>query len=83
MNERIKQLAIENCSQMEWDGPHLPIESLTFTSQNLEKFAELIVKECADLCLKHETFEGLFQRTEYRQGRHFSTMIKAHFGVEE
>ena len=48
-----------------------------------EKFAELIVRECAELCLNNETFQGMFHSMEYRKGRHFNTMIKAHFGVEK
>ncbi len=61
-------------SLVEYDG------ELVFSK---EKFAELIVRECAELCLEHETMIGPFDTTEFRKGRHFNTMIKAHFGVEE
>ncbi len=53
MNERIKQLAIE-C--------HNP-----YGNFDLNKFAELIVRECAELCL-----------ADYD-----ADIILAHFGVEE
>ena len=79
MNERIEKLADKIWAEEYWNKPNTD----KLLPAQLNKFAELIVRECADLCLKHETFEGLFQRTEYRQGRHFSTMMKAHFGVEE
>ena len=48
-----------------------------------EKFAKLIVRECAELCLNNETFQGMFDTMEYRKGRHFNSIIKEHFGVEE
>jgi hypothetical protein len=47
-----------------------------------DEFAELIVQECAGLCLKHETMPGAFQTVEYRRGRDFYTIIKNHFGLE-
>lgn len=70
MNKRIRQLAREAGF---YANPDV---------EKFEKFAELIVRECAELCLKHETFQGLFNEMEYRKGRHFSTMMKEHFGVE-
>jgi hypothetical protein len=47
MNERIRELATDCAGQVEWDFPKNP-ESFTFNRTELEKFAELIVKECAD-----------------------------------
>ena len=49
----------------------------------VKKFAELIVRECAELCLKYETCGDMGKPAEYRKGVHFNTVIKAHFGVEE
>jgi hypothetical protein len=58
MNERIKELA----EQVGWrDGNILMYE------EDMEKFAELIVRECAELCL-----------ADYD-----ADIILAHFGVEE
>ena len=70
MNERIKEFE-KQC----WDNQtnHL----------NAEKFAELIVKECADLCSKYG------DRVEYNRPNsgyeawECADIIKQHFGVEE
>lgn len=40
-----------------------------------EKFAELIVRECADKCLEMAYVNP--------QPHHYASMIKEHFGVEE
>jgi len=40
---------------------------------NLEKFAELIVRECADICYNRE----------YTDGTRYGDEIIEHFGVEE
>jgi hypothetical protein len=78
MSERIRELA--NKAGM-WKVLHFP--HLTKQEENaIEKFAELIVRECADLCLKHAEYEGPFNTMEYRKGQHFNTIIKKHFGVE-
>jgi hypothetical protein len=57
MNKRIRELAKQS----------LPEFYLTNCPSALEKFAELIVKECAELCL-----------ADYD-----ADIILAHFGVEE
>jgi hypothetical protein len=46
MNKRIRELAIDCAGQKEWDFPKDP-KSYTFTPDELTKFAELIVRECA------------------------------------
>jgi len=64
MNERIRQLAEQNFYYGTWEGDGI------FTGQvDLEKFAESIVRECADIALReeHDPYE----------------CIKKHFGVEE
>ena len=74
MNERIRELATE---------VGISVEYLTNTKQIvlLEKFAELIVRECAnhcDLLLDHKI------SSEWSRGTHdCSRAIKKHFGVEE
>ena len=63
MNERIRQLAEQNFYLGSWEGDGV------FTGQvDLEKFAELIVQECADIALReeHDPYE----------------CIKKHFGVK-
>jgi DNA polymerase III alpha subunit (gram-positive type) len=64
MNERIKQLA-EQATTEEADG---------FKYFDKEKFAELIVRECADIadfCDQVESVEAV------------SSVLKRYFGVEE
>lgn len=46
MNERIKELAYRTCSESTLTGD----ESFSFSTSQLEKFAELIVKECTEVC---------------------------------
>ena len=73
MNERIRELAEEARLLTGW----------TVGEVEYQKFAELIVKECADLCLKYAKHEGPFNTMEFRKGQHFNSIIKEHFGVKE
>ena len=61
MNEKIKQLAEQACLYQEHD---------TFLIAALENFAELIVRQCAEIADTAEPFLA-------------SDLIKEHFGVEE
>lgn len=75
MNERIKEL-IKQCTS--WS------EGSTWTSHeefDKEKFAELIVKECADIALK----KGMASPdTDFRTGSYvINQYLLTHFGVEE
>jgi hypothetical protein len=76
MNERIKELAIECAGQKEWDFPKDP-KSYTFTPDELAKFAELIVRECALLCESR-----LGPGDDVRSRQHCSEQILEHFGVK-
>jgi len=72
MNERIKQLAEEADLHA----------TLYFRKEQLRKFAESIVLECMNECLRMQlgnqyTPEELLFQTKYRK------IIKEHFGVEE
>ena len=86
MNERIRELANqaggEFWQRIESDGVLNKEAYITFDPpQSLEKFAELIVRECAnhcDLLLDHKI------SSEWSRGTHdCSRAIKKHFGVEE
>ena len=68
MNERIKELE-KQCWSHRVDGV-LVDGHLHFDTQ---KFAELIVGECASVC----------ENSNYEFGTIFTKMIKEHFGVEE
>lgn len=84
MNKRIKKLAEQAGSFVDLNQ-HVGGEKgcMVYTYDGLEKFAELIVQECADLCLKYAKHEGPFNTMEFRKGQHFNTIIKDHFGVDE
>jgi hypothetical protein len=47
----------------------------TYTQEAIEKFAQLIVRECAGI------FEGVY--TDQQRPERIDTRIKEHFGVEE
>ena len=70
MNERIKQLA-EQAGFIDRGSNHT-----AYMSFDHEKFAELIVRECANLFDKDEMELSLTERTIHKT-------IKEHFGVEE
>ena len=67
MNERIRELA-EQATTYHNGGLGTEIELF-----DKEKFAELIVRECASVC----------ENSNYEFGTIFTKMIKEHFGVEE
>ena len=63
MNERIKEL-IEQATSTQGPTPYNP---LTFEVFDKEKFAQLIVRECAEICLEANDHKNILR----------------HFGVEE
>ena len=60
MNERIREL---------WNQSRYP----SGRGHDEEKFAELIVRECADICYNRD----------YTNGSAYGEAIEEHFGVEE
>jgi hypothetical protein len=78
MNERIKELALQaGLRQRIWNslGQELPMWQEDPDNPGLEKFAELIVRECAEKCLDMKYVDP--------KPHHYSVMLKEHFGVEE
>ena len=76
MNNRIRQLALQaGLKQRIWNslGKELPMWQEDPDNPGLEKFAELIVRECADVGSK-------FSMAHPEDIRY---QIKRHFGVEE
>jgi hypothetical protein len=67
MNEQIKELYNEAC------------EDLDLTDDILQKFAELIVKECASIAYR----ESCYSDPENVMGFDIAKKIEEHFGVEE
>ena len=65
MNERIRELAIQaKAESNQWLGSK---PAITITYDELEKFAELIVRECAEICLEANDHKNILR----------------HFGVKE
>ncbi len=67
MNEHIQKLA----EQQGLTGPNYFL-----SSQELEKFAELIIQECVSICKEKE-------RANLYGVREVETTIKEHFGIKE
>lgn len=79
MNEKIKEFKIQARQYMiqkfvEGEPPKLMEDALKYTEDlQYEKFAELIIKECA----------GLVDHVIMEDGTRRSDFIRKHFGVEE
>jgi hypothetical protein len=85
MNERIRELADE-AEKYALDNVgkgHYGIEDLIYQFQFVDtmmaKFAELIVRECAQVCLAQRDPANL----NYKPSEKFAEAVKQHFGVEE
>jgi hypothetical protein len=70
MNERIKELAIEAGYDWAWDT------QIDFGHKEMEKFAELIVRECANMA---ESFHH--HQYDFTGNLELHEFIKTHFGV--
>ena len=84
MNERIKLLAEQagltwRVQPLHYTNTNNPIDFPVSANRDLEKFAELIVRECMNICYRTDT--------EYEGHKVKSTVIASkvaeHFGVEE
>ena len=76
MNEKIKQLALDaGIGFTLWDDSGREMIDNYTPEEYLEKFAELIVRECIDWCNAHARDDGTAQR--------IAEDIKKDFGVEE
>jgi len=73
MNERILKLARKTGATINegYDGTKSFVYGITMSPEELDKFAELIVRGCADYI------------TEYYDSRDEAYYMKKHFGVEE
>ena len=86
MNERIKRLALDaGIGFTLWDDSGREMIDNYTPEEYLEKFAELIVRECADACYKHKDVEsfGIYPIRVAMVTKACSDNIKQHFGVEE
>jgi hypothetical protein len=74
MNERIKELAEQAQQYAEYVTP----QGCEWFDTFKEKFAELIVRECVEVC------KSRVGNSDYNTGRmHCASDLKEHFGVEE
>ena len=71
MNERAKQLALQTLKHPDNDNDGLTV----FDNDELEKFAELIVRECAEVADNADATREKWQS--------IGKFVKEHFGVEE
>ena len=80
MNEQIKVVSVnEQIKEFAKEAGHVyvgghPVPYYQFSNTQLEKFAQLIVRECADIadfCDQEESVEAV------------SSVLKRHFGIEE
>jgi hypothetical protein len=83
MNERIRELAEQQAGAILMDlvmpdsgMPERVKWNVGITSEHLEKFAELIVRECADIAQQHN-------KSPVAAPLAIGYVIREHFGVEE
>ena len=80
MNKRIKQLAEQANVRPLYSPAYAP--RYIFEEEELEKFAELIVRECAKVCDDLDIDD--WGDKSFDDGTYYcSRAIKQHFGVEE
>ena len=91
MNERITQLAVEAglLNYVDLETPRRYFVSGDAGLEEVEKFAELLIREGAKICkdVGAESKEVLNASEDYQKGREMGTevchnMIKKHFGVK-
>jgi hypothetical protein len=84
MNERIFELAkqaLQLVADEHANGDESRLNLASYTVKDLiqEKFAELIVKECAQVCLSQRDPANL----NYKPSERFAEAVKQHFGVDK
>jgi hypothetical protein len=83
MDPRIKELAEQaKAESNQWLGSK---PAITITYDELEKFAELIVRECSNVIADDDLAKdcGTIMMDSYAKGMRYSAhLIKEHFGVK-
>lgn len=88
MNERIKELAEQSGLLPREIGPVVETRHMKKKQQDLEKFAELIVRECVDKITTYDLVPGHSAKWEDIYDIHARLLqdlgkeLKEHFGVE-
>jgi len=93
MNERIRQLAEQ---AREYATTRHPVSNIILSVNSdlfEQKFAELIVRECAEIALEQKKWvedmkvynphDEVWNKARIQQSQHIVDKIKEHFGVEE
>ena len=82
MNERIRELVKQAGGHISMrslaSNPVQHVESVELWDDRIEKFAELIVRECGEIAYK-----AYWDNPETVRGIHIKEKIKKHFGVKE
>jgi len=79
MNKRIRELA----EQAEWRFADRETGEFSEYDKRLEKFDELIVKECLEACSRANEIRHFVPPTQEQVVLSCMREIKQHFGVEE
>jgi len=79
MNEKIFKLALK---AMDFQGAVDIDTELKLTNSELEKFAELIVRECCNKIERKYKY-ALGEKTQWAMSQDVQDLLKEHFGVEE
>jgi hypothetical protein len=87
MNPQITKLGLESgmLNYVDHETPRHYFLDANADEECLEKFAELIVRECVKLC-EHESNDDEYDQYDMGQSvkaENIKTAIKQHFGVEE
>lgn len=78
MNERAKQLALQSGLETQlWLNGTDPAEEAA-----VQKFTELIVRECAEVALRQQTERDIANVTSTNPAKDFAYALIAHFGVK-
>jgi len=89
MNERIRQLALQAVKAVDNPFPGNPLNDelakMYIPDCFAEKFAELIVGECAEICRRQQYYDADDEHKRGVNSGSYTCMnaIKQHFGVEE
>ena len=92
MNERIRELAVQ-ARKYAWENETHWSADAEREALFEQKFAELIVRECANVALEqkkwvedmkaHNPHDETWNQARIQQSQHIVEKIKQHFGVEE
>jgi hypothetical protein len=75
MNKRIDQIADQVMDEF---GNEFKDSGIVVSDEFFERFAELIVQECVQVCLSQRDPANL----NYKPSERFAEAVKQHFGVE-